>query len=271
MKILGETISKSTPIDGGCISNCRKITTESGKRYVVKFYQKCGVAQAEATGLAELAKAKVNVPHVYDYSDNQLILGYIERAPLYASPQQLAASLAKVHAVTSAQFGFTSDNFIGSTEQANTPNNDWVHFFWENRILFQLQLAERNNRSTRELTIRLSKLENRLESILSGTEEPPTLLHGDLWRNNYFYDKYGQPVFIDPAVYYGHREADIAMTTLFGGFSEEFYNVYNEISPLKDDWRQRLNFYNIYHLLNHLHLFGTGYYNQLIESICYYV
>jgi len=271
MKILGENVLESTNVSGGCISNCQKLTTESGKRYFIKNYQKNGIAEAEAIGLAELTKAEIKVPHVYEQSKNQLILDFIESSSSNAKTEKLAESLAKVHGVCAEQFGFDSNNFIGSTLQINNKQSDWLHFFWEHRILFQLRLAEQNGCTTNELLKSIAKLENRIESILSGTDESPALLHGDLWSGNYFYDRNGEPVLVDPAVYYGHREADIAMTTLFGGFPEQFYKVYNEISPLKDDWQQRLKFYNIYHLLNHLNLFGSSYYSQLISTIQYYI
>lgn len=180
MKILSENIIESTSVGGGCISNCQKVTTETGKRYFIKNYRKGGIADAEALGLAELANADINVPYVYEHSENQLILDFIESSASNAKPERLAESLAKVHSVSNEKFGFESDNFIGSTVQINNPHNDWLHFFWENRILFQLQLAERNGRSTNELIKSISRLENRLEAILFGTEESPALLHGDL-------------------------------------------------------------------------------------------
>jgi len=117
---------------------------------------------------------------------------------------------------------------------------------------------------------RISKLEDKIESIIA-TGEKPTLLHGDLWSGNYMIDENGSPVLIDPAVYYGHREADIGMTKLFGGFGSEFYSTYNEEFPLEDGYEYRENIYKLYHVLNHLNLFGGGYYHQAISLIKFYI
>ena len=117
----------------------------------------------------------------------------------------------------------------------------------------------------------INELGNKIEEILSGSEEKPALLHGDLWSGNYMPDENGNACLIDPAVYYGHREADLAMTKLFGGFDSNFYSAYNEAYPLKDGWRYRENIYKLYHVLNHLNLFGWGYYSQAISLIKSYL
>ncbi len=133
-----------------------------------------------------------------------------------------------------------------------------------------MQLAENNSYSDSRLRKAFSHIENNIENILTGSEEPPALLHGDLWSGNYMCSKNSEPVIIDPAVYYGHREADLAMTKLFGGFSHEFYDAYNKSYPLKDGYEYRENIYILYHVLNHLNLFGQGYYRQAIELMEYY-
>ncbi|MDZ7626517.1 MAG: fructosamine kinase family protein [Ignavibacteriaceae bacterium] len=122
-----------------------------------------------------------------------------------------------------------------------------------------------------ELRKGISKLENKIQEIIGDTQEKPSLLHGDLWGGNYMVDENGNAVLIDPAVYYGHREADLGMTKLFGGFSSEFYRAYNETFPLEDGYEYRENIYKLYHVLNHLNLFGGGYYSQALSLIKYYV
>jgi fructosamine-3-kinase len=137
--------------------------------------------------------------------------------------------------------------------------------------LFQLQLAENFDNSTPELRKGISKLEDKLEDIIGNSKEKPSLLHGDLWGGNFMIDEKGSAVLIDPAVYYGHREADLGMTKLFGGFSSEFHKSYNEIFPLEDGYEYRENIYKLYHVLNHLNLFGGGYYSQAISLIKFYI
>ena len=134
-----------------------------------------------------------------------------------------------------------------------------------------MKLAEANGYGSAELSSTFSKLEDNFDIILNGSEEAPTLLHGDLWGGNYMVDSEGMPVLIDPAVYYGHREADLAMTQIFGGFSPEFYRAYHQEYPLKAGWEYRQNIYKLYHILNHLNLFGSGYYGQAIQLMKYYV
>ncbi len=128
-------------------------------------------------------------------------------------------------------------------------------------------MAEKNGHATNELKSGMKFLESKLEKILEGSKEQPTLLHGDLWGGNYISDQRGNPCLVDPAVYYGHREADLAMTKLFGGFDVKFYSAYQEAFPLKEGWEYRENIYKLYHILNHLNLFGTSYLGQAISLI----
>ena len=170
-----------------------------------------------------------------------------------------------MHRNSSESFGFYEDNFIGSNIQINIPEageaESWPDFYLNKRILFQYKLAEKNGYSTDELKNVIHRIESKIHDILKGSEEPPALLHGDLWSGNYIVDESGTACLIDPAVYYGHREADLAMTRLFGGFSQEFYESYMDTFPLPDNHKERENIYKLYHALNHLNLFGNGYYN----------
>jgi fructosamine-3-kinase len=180
-----------------------------------------------------------------------------------------------MHKFTSDYFGFYEDNYIGANPQSNIPaekeKTNWVSFYFNKRILFQLQLAEKLGHSTAELRKSISKLEEKIEEIIGAANEKPSLLHGDLWGGNYMVDESGSAVLIDPAVYYGHREADLGMTKLFGGFSSEFYTAYDETFPLEDGYDYRENIYKLYHVLNHLNLFGGGYYSQAISLIKFYI
>ena len=274
-EILNEKIVSSDSLGGGSIANSFVIQTESGKKYFGKTYGNNQVIlQNEANGLSELAKTRaIRIPKVIALTDNFLLLEFIETGRRERGFSELfGKQFAKMHRTTSDKFGFLENNFIGSTPQINLPeSNSWIEFFWINRLLYQFKLAEQNGYVNFELRNLFNKLENKLPSILEGTEEKPTLVHGDLWSGNFMVDKNSNPVLIDPAAYYGNREADLAMTKMFGGFNSEFYSAYNEEFPLSDDWKYRIDLYMLYHVLNHLNLFGSGYYSQVIAIIKKYV
>lgn len=270
-EILKEKIISNSAVSGGSIANSFVIQTESGKKYFVKTYGNNNIIlHNEANGLKELAfQNGIRIPKIIATNNEFLILEYIETGK---KPKDFFASFggqfARLHKTTENQFGFYENNFIGSTPQINLPQKDnWVDFFWENRLLFQFKLAEQNGYVNSEFRNQFNKLEKIFPSILDGTKEPPTLLHGDLWSGNFMVDENSSPVLIDPAVYYGHREADLAMTKMFGGFDSEFYSAYNEESPLSDNWEYRISLYMLYHVLNHLNLFGSVYYSQVISII----
>jgi fructosamine-3-kinase len=231
--------------------------------------------RCEANGLKELAKAQcVRAPQVIAVEDDFLLLEYV---PSGSRPkhffEEFGQNFAKLHRFCSDKFGFYEDNFIGATPQSNIPakeeEKDWVAFYFNKRLLYQYYLAEKNGYVTSRLKSSFLKLESKIDAILKGSEEPPCLLHGDLWGGNYLCDKDGKAVLIDPAVYYGHREADLAMTKLFGGFNHDFYDSYRQEYPLPEGWQYRENIYKLYHVLNHLNLFGTGYLfeaEQIVEG-----
>jgi fructosamine-3-kinase len=173
----------------------------------------------------------------------------------------LGTQLAQMHRCTQDQFGWLRDNTIGSTPQHNTQDGDWTQFWREQRLGFQLELAACNGYRG-ELQRKGAQLMAALDGILDGHRPLPSLLHGDLWSGNYSVDDQGRPVIFDPATYYGDREADLAMTELFGGFGSEFYRAYRQEWPLDDGYPRRRTLYNLYHILNHLNLFGGGYAGQ---------
>jgi fructosamine-3-kinase len=273
--IIDERIISHKALGGGSIADANVITTESGKKYFIKSYRnKSSILQTEANGLKELEKSKaIRIPKVIAITDDYLILEFIKTGKAKNRFSKLfGKQFAEMHKTKSDRFGFYENNYIGSTQQINLPQNkNWIEFFWEYRLLFQFKLAEQNGYVNSEFKILFKKLEIQFPKILEGTEEEPTLLHGDLWSGNFMVDENGNPVLIDPAVYYGNREADIAMTKLFGGFDAQFYSAYDEAYPLLDDWEYRIDLYKLYHVLNHLNLFGSGYYSQAISIIKKYV
>lgn len=272
-QLIGEKLEGMSSVGGGCIADSRIITTQSGKKYFLKQGFSNGMFHNEANGLKELARANaIRVPHVIRVSDDFLLLENIEQAAKkHDFYEEFGKQFANLHRFSSEKFGFFEDNFIGSTPQKNRPTGDeatnWPLFYWNKRLMYQLKLAEENGYADKKMRSLFSSLENKYDSILQGSEEAPALLHGDLWAGNYMSDEMGNPVLIDPAVYYGHREADLAMTKLFGGFSAVFYEAYNQTWPLKDGAERREPLYLLYHVLNHLNLFGSSYYSQAIRLI----
>ena len=272
---IGEKIISDRSVDGGCIADARIIQTESGKKYFLKSYgSNSSILLNEANGLKELAKADaVRIPKVIFCEETFLLLEHIEGGNKKSNfSEEFGRQFAQMHKYTGEQFGFYENNFIGSNPQINLPaKKDWTEFFWENRLLYQFKLAERNGYVNTEFRSAFEKFEKAVPKLISGSEEEPALLHGDLWSGNYMVDENGAAVLIDPAVYYGHREADLAMTKLFGGFDSAFYSAYNEEFPLPDGYETRVDLYKLYHVMNHLNLFGTGYYSQTISIIKNYV
>jgi fructosamine-3-kinase len=268
-----------TSLSGGCISDAFKITTAVGSNYFLKYNPSTSndMFIKEANGLKELAKSNaIRVPEVLGFEDDYILLEFIPTGNKKKNFfEEFGRCFAEMHKFASESFGFYEDNYIGSNPQKNIPSekekSNWVEFYFNKRILFQFKLAEKLGNSTEELRRGISKLENKIQEIMGDSIQKPSLLHGDLWGGNYMVDESGNAVLIDPAVYYGHREADLGMTKLFGGFGSEFYKAYNEVFPLEDGYDYRENIYKLYHVLNHLNLFGGGYYSQALSLIKYYV
>ena len=272
---LGEPVKGERGVGGGCIANSRIVTTESGRRVFVKSLSgKDGMFLQEANGLREMAKAKaIHVPTVLHAESDFIVMEVIESGSRPADfMETFGRQFAEMHRLHGESHGFFEDNHIGATPQKNHPrSHDWAEFYWTNRLEYQIKLAERNGYGSAELTKLAAALEKALPGLLEGSEQPPSILHGDLWSGNYMVGANGEPVIIDPATYYGHREADLGMTRLFGGFSEAFYRAYDEAYPLPEGYERRNGLYQLYHLLNHLNLFGTGYYGQSISVMRQYV
>lgn len=268
----GKIISKNYA-GGGCIADAQIVTTENGTKYFVKQYSNPKVNKTEANGLKEIGNSKtIRVPKIIFVNDEFLILEFIEQKSKTKNfSQMFGIQFARMHKNNSDKFGFYEDNYCGSTQQKNTPQcENWIEFYFENRLLFQFNLAEKKGYANSEFRNEFTKIESKINQILDGSENVPALLHGDLWSGNYISDENGNPCLIDPAVYYGNREADLAMTKLFGGFDHDFYFAYNEEFPLAENWKYRENIYKLYHVFNHLNLFGMGYFSQAISLMKYY-
>ncbi len=260
-------------VGGGCINSASKLEG-SEQRYFVKLNDasKADMFEAEFAGLREIARADaIRVPRPvcagvacgYAY----LALAWIDQSRGSAqSMERLGRDLAKMHRFTGERYGWHRNNTIGSTPQINSTSNDWVGFWQTHRLGFQLALAARKGYRGRLQRRGEALLEN-LSALFSDYTPQPSLLHGDLWSGNYMVGRDGLPVIFDPAVYYGDREADLAMTELFGGFPADFYGAYRDAYPLEQGYRTRKTLYNLYHVLNHLNLFGGGYGSQAERMI----
>ena len=244
------------------------LRTSSGNEYFLKNGMVSDKYRCEANGLKELSLANaVRVAKVVFVGENYILTEYIRRGSATDDFfDRFGCELACMHRYQSDSFGFYENNFVGNNLQINIPDGkertDWIDFYFNKRLLFQFKLAERNGYATPKLRNGMIHLEKTIDSILSDSIEPPCVLHGDLWAGNFICDTNGCAILIDPAVYYGHREADLAMTKLFGGFPQSFYDSYQREYPLKPEWEYREGLYKLYHVLNHLNLFGISYLHE---------
>lgn len=258
---------------GGCINEAW-VLSGGERRFFVKLAAaaQLDMFEAELAGLVELTRAgAVRVPRPIcagrDALRAWLVLEHLDLRPASRHGwAQLGAGLASQHRHHATQFGWQRDNTIGSTPQPNTWSPDWIGFLRERRLGHQLRLAETKGFG-HELGARGARLLERLPALFPGYVPQPSLLHGDLWSGNVAFLSSGEPVIFDPAVYYGDREADLAMTELFGGFGGDFYSAYVAAWPLDAGYPVRKQLYNLYHLLNHLNLFGAGYVDQCLATI----
>ena len=257
---------QATPVSGGDINRGYRLQL-GDRRYFVKLNRpdRKSMFEAEARGLeAILESGAIRAPKVVKIGGDDehawLVLEYIELSGALA-PEDLARALAALHACQSAQFGFDTDNTIGSTPQPNPLSGDWIEFWRDQRLGFQLLLA-RDNGLPGELVDAGFALAEDLPCFFCDYLPAAALLHGDLWSGNYGADERGRPVIYDPACYYGDHEADLAMMELFGNPGARFFACYHEQFAIDDGYPLRRDLYNLYHLLNHANLFGGGYVNQ---------
>ena len=259
------------PIGGGCINQASKITGEDGRQYFLKKNQASFLPffQAEAQALSEISDTQtIRAPEVIAHGlENEqafLVLEFIEEGRNSGEGQaKLGTQLAQLHRVSQPFFGWTTDNCIGATPQPNPRSENWPAFYRDHRLAHQFDLAANKGRKFEGT----QKLLESIDSFFTTYTPHPSLLHGDLWGGNAGYDRDGTPFLFDPASYYGDREADIAFTYMFGGFSSAFYDAYEREYPVDRGFRQRKTLYNLYHELNHFNLFGGGYGNSAQSSI----
>lgn len=262
-------IISTKPLSGGSINNAFLIEASVGHFFLKhntasKFPQ---MFHKEARGLELLRNtATIDVPEVLHTGETDgqayLLLSYVKSSP--PSPvfwEMFGKQLAALHANHASQFGLDHDNYMGSLTQSNRFHEKWDDFFVHERLVPQVKMARDAGEIGKTMVAAFERLYTKLNEICPPVK--PSLVHGDLWSGNFMVNSRGEPCLIDPAVYYGHPEVDIAMSTLFGGFNPTFYDVYNQFNPLEKGWSNRLDIYNLYPLLVHVNLFGGGYVHQV--------
>jgi len=259
-------LQRADSLSGGCINEAWCLIDDK-RRFFVKLNsqnRQTAMFSAEFAGLLALYESgAIRVPKPLCYGAtgdaSYLVTEYLPLAA-HVNQRMLGRQLAELHRHNATHYGWERANTLGTTPQLNTPASDWSAFWREHRLGYQLQLAARNGYDG-TLQKRGGQLLSVLDQFLSH-RPPASLLHGDLWSGNVAGLPDGTPVIFDPAVYYGDRECDLAMTELFGGFGKDFYAAYREHWPLDDGYGLRRDLYNLYHVLNHLNLFGGGYLRQ---------
>tara|TARA_B100000780_G_C21061001_1_gene426445 strand:- start:74 stop:943 length:870 start_codon:yes stop_codon:yes gene_type:complete len=274
-KLAWETDSNiqfKSPVYGGDINQAFQVEID-GELFFVKSNIKNAfpkMFQKEAAGLEELKKSEFKVPEVIRVLETELnqflVLEWIETGDKSPNSNWIDAGmkLAKMHQLTNAFFGFDDWNYMGSIQQKNNQQSTWSEFFATQRIEPMYEKARSSGYFSASTTKQLIRLLDKAESLFP--TEPPSLVHGDLWSGNFLFDNTGDGVLIDPAVYYGHREMDIALSKLFGGFTADFYDGYNAQYPLEKGWEERVPLGQLYPLLLHVALFGNSYVGQ-VEQI----
>ncbi len=265
------TVRALRPIGGGGLHETFVAETSAGVFFVKTRPGAAGdVFERERAGLEALAAADcgLRIPRVLHVGRNPalLVLEYLDSGPQVADfDERLGRGLAALHRTTAPQFGFAHDNHCGETPQPNGWLDDWVTFYRERRLKFQVSLLAEKGLIDADARALFERLFDRLPERLAGGDEPPALIHGDLWPGNLLTGRDGAPALVDPAAYFGNREAELGMMVLFGGFSARVFAAYQAAWPLQTGWRERLPLYTLYHVLNHANLFGGGYVGQAVE------
>ncbi|WP_162006732.1 fructosamine kinase family protein [Roseimaritima sediminicola] len=272
----GRSLVCSQPVSGGCISDTAAWQLDNGGRVFVKADRgdRLAMLRGEAEGLAALAATEtIRVPELLAVGldeENQrafLVCEFIDVRPAGGGDdffRRFGRRLADLHRARCDEptFGWSADNHLGGTPQKNSPSGDWPTFFRDQRLEPQLRMAAERRLASPRLEASLERILADVPSLLEGCSDRPALIHGDLWSGNYLQDEAGEPVLVDPAIYRADREAEFGMLRLFGGCGESFYQAYDEAFPLAGRWQQRTDLYQLYHLLNHLNLFGGSYAQQ---------
>lgn len=258
-------------LSGGDI-NCAALIRHKNKNFFLKYHphSPADMFVAEALALTEIAahgciKVPAPIAHGNDGNTAWLVLEYLELTSS-GPANMLGKHLAALHRVSSDQYGWSRNNNIGTTPQINTPHDDWSVFWRDCRLKPQLAMAKAGGHGN-QLEKRGGRLLEVIDRLLAGHQPDASLLHGDLWAGNKAFTAAGQAVIFDPASYHGDRETDIAMSELFGGFESGFYAAYNAHYPLPDGYHHRRDLYNLYHVLNHLNLFGKAYLSRAVSMI----
>jgi fructosamine-3-kinase len=274
--LLGQRAASAHAVGGGNIAASWRVRLSSGDECFVKDYGDgpAGLARCEADGLRWLAEGKdLGVAEVLGVADDAplLVLRWIESAPKrHDFAERLGRGLAALHARGAEGFGHPQDNFIGSLAQSNAMQSSWPRFYAEQRIEPLVRLAAEAGRLSSRVVKETDMLLARLED-LCGPSEPPARLHGDLWSGNLMVDSDGSPCLVDPAVYGGHREIDLAMMQLFGGFEARTFQAYHEAYPLAPGHEERVALYQLYPLAAHVVLFGESYASSFAETVRRYL
>lgn len=265
------SILNETVVSGGSINSAYKINLKNHNPLFLKINHRrlAFMFQTEYHALKEIENTEtISVPKAISYGVfkecSYLLLSWVS----FSSPnsngwKNLGQQLAHLHLHQRKQFGWQHDNVIGSTKQLNSFSNNWVDFFIEKRLDFQIGLAKKNGLSVDNREALFQSFKN----LFNSYEPKASLIHGDLWSGNVAFDHNQKPYIFDPAFHYGDRECDLAMTELFGGFSNDFYNSYHLTYPLDHNYQTRKEYYQLYHILNHYNLFGGGYGNQALTLI----
>lgn len=274
---LKSDLASQKPESGGCLNQVFQLQTRTGKKALVKFnrFDTPQAFRLEAEALDLIRKTQTfYTPEVLAQGRQEgtdyLLMEYIEKGP--PAPhywRRFGESLAKLHLNTQPEYGWKEDNYIGPLTQRNTPSRSWVDFFIQCRIEPPLKKAVDNKKMNEGMVRKFDRLFAKLEQYLP--EEKPALLHGDLWSGNVLTGAQGLPVLIDPALYYGHREIELAYTQLFDRYDPEFYQAYQEVFPMLQGFEERVPLHQLYPLLIHVNLFGGGYVNQVEEILKFYV
>ncbi len=267
---LGTEVGSASPVGGGDINEAYAVELIDGREVFVKTNPRppATMFPTEARGLEWLREADaLRVPEVLAVTEEFLALEMLHSArPASDYDERFGRGLAALHRFGAKRFGLDHDNFIGRLPQANDPCDDWVEFYRSRRLEAQLHKAADDGLASAKLQRQFETLFGRLGELV-GPAEPPARLHGDLWGGNKHVDDTGGPCVIDPAVYGGHREVDLAMMQLFGGFGAQVFDAYDEAYPLAPGWRDRVPLYQLYPILVHVNLFGGGYLGSVQSAL----
>ncbi|MGB3492635.1 MAG: fructosamine kinase family protein [Elainellaceae cyanobacterium] len=264
-------VSHRRPVGGGSVNQAYAVS-DGDQAYFVKLNDaaRIGMFEAEAIGLRQMWESKtIQVPHPICWgtaeSSAYIVLEWLDFGyGTHAAWEKMGQHLAALHRVTNAQgFGWMQDNTIGFIPQKNGWTADWVTFFRDRRMGYQLQLARKRGGHFPKQ----NELMQAIPQLLSDHHPSPALVHGDLWSGNVAMTKADEPVIFDPATYFGDREVDLAMSELFGRFPKEFYTAYHEVYPVEDGYERRKTLYNLYHIINHFNQFGGSYESQANSMI----